>query len=91
MLQAPLQNQNPFPKWNGRSQVGVFLCHSPHHASLVPLILSTQTGLLSPQFHCVFDDHFDTIQTEQYDMSQWHKKVHLQVWKEAMTSALHKD
>ena len=49
VLQAPLQTGAPFPKWNERSRVGIFLCHSPHHAALVPLILSTQTGLVSPQ------------------------------------------
>ena len=54
VLQAPLQTRNPFPKWGERSRIGIFLCHSPHHASSVPLILSTQTGLVSPQFHCVF-------------------------------------
>ena len=61
ILQAPLQTGAPFPKWNERSRVGIFLCHSPHHAASVPLILSTQTGLVSPQFHCVFDDRFDTV------------------------------
>ena len=61
ILQAPLQNCNPFPKWNERSRVGIFLCHSPHQASSVPLILSTQTGLVIPQLHCVFNDNFDTV------------------------------
>ena len=44
VLQAPLQTRNPFPKWGERSRIGIFLCHSPNHASSVPLILSTQTG-----------------------------------------------
>jgi hypothetical protein len=33
---------------------------SSEHASSVPLVLSTTTGLVSPQFHVVFDDHFST-------------------------------
>ena len=69
VLQAPLQTRNPFPKWGERSRIGIFLCHSPHHASSVPLVLSTQTGLVSPQFHCVFDDDIDTVKKEQADTS----------------------
>ena len=65
------------------------MCHSPHHATLVPLILSTQTGIVSPQFHCVFNDNFETVQNEQQDTSMWQKKAHLQKTKETISSALH--
>ena len=75
VLQAPLQNQNPFPKWNECLQAGIFLCHSPHHAASVPLVLSTQTGLVSPQFHCVFNNTFNTIKNEKQDTSVWQRKV----------------
>jgi len=40
--------------------MGVYLGSSPNHASSVPLVLSTTTGLVSPQFHVVFDDNFTT-------------------------------
>ena len=76
VLQAPLQTSAPFPKWNERSQVVIFLCHSPHHAASVPLILSTQTGLVSPQFHCVFNDRFETVKNEPNDSSLWQHKAH---------------
>ena len=76
VLQAPLQTGAPFPKWNERSRVGIFLCHSPHHAASVPLILSTQMGLVSPQFHCVFDDRFETVKNEPNDTSLWQCKAH---------------
>jgi hypothetical protein len=33
--------------------MGVYLGSSPNHASSVPLVLSTTTGLVSPQFHVV--------------------------------------
>ena len=82
VLQAPLQTRTPFPKWGERSRIGIFLCHSPHHASSVPLVLSTQTGLVSPQFHGVFDDDFDTVKKEQADTSIWKIKAHLQEAKE---------
>ena len=37
------------PKWNPRANAGVYLEHSPDHASNVALILNLQTGLVSPQ------------------------------------------
>ena len=68
--------------------IGIFLYHSPHHASSALLFLSTQTSLMSLQFHCGFDNNFDT---KQHDTSQWQKKAHLQAQKCAITSALHRD
>ena len=82
VLQAPLQTRSPFPKWGEHSRIGIFLCNLPHHASSVPLILSTQTGLVSPQFHCVLDDNFDIVKWEQADTSIWKVKAHLQEAKE---------
>ena len=51
----------------------------------MPIVLSTQTGVVSPQFHCVFDDDFDTVKKEQADMSIWKIKAHLQEAKEKVT------
>ena len=82
VLQALLQTRCPFPKWGEHSRIGIFLCHSPHHASSVPLVLSTQTRLISPQFHCVFNDDFNTVKKEQADTSIWKVKAHLQEAKE---------
>ena len=87
MLQALLQNQNVFPKWGKCSHVGIFLCHSPHHAASVPLILSTQRGLVSPQFHCVFNDDFDTVKKEQHDTSIWQRKAHRQATQDKCRAA----
>ena len=85
VLQALLQTQSPFQEWGERSRIGIFLCHSPHHASSMPLVLSTQTGLVSPQFHCVYDDDIDTVKKEQADTSIWKIKAHLQEAKEIVT------
>ena len=74
------------PSQNGENtRIGIFLCHSPHHTSSVPLVLSTQTGLVSQQFHCVFDDDFDTVKKEQADTSIWKIKAHLQEAKEIVS------
>ena len=50
-----------------------------------------QMAMVSPQFHCVFDDNFETVHNKQQDTSIWHKKVHLQKPKETILSALHQD
>ena len=55
----------------------MYLCHSPQHASSVPLILNTQTGLVSPQFHCVYDNAFDTVNNDAKFVSLWQQKAKL--------------
>jgi len=55
----------------------VYLGHSPQHARSVALILSLKTGLISPQFHCSFDDLFETaLQPGALPMSLWQVKTY---------------
>jgi hypothetical protein len=61
VLEPSLRQNHKIPRWKPRSRVGVYLGHSPTHASTVPLVYSTTTGLVSPQFHVVFDDKFATV------------------------------
>ena len=49
------------PKWDPRSRIGVYCGHSPFHAGSVALVFKPKTGLISPRFHCVFDDEFTTV------------------------------
>jgi len=72
-----LQSQGVFPKWEERAQVGIYLCHSPCHASNVSLVLNTQTRLVSPQFHLVHDDNFDTVTKDAHFTSLCQQKAHL--------------
>jgi len=67
-----------YGKWKERSRVGIYLGRSPHHAATVPLILNTQTGLVSPQFHVVYDDNFDTVARDKNYESLWQYKAQLQ-------------
>jgi len=39
---------------------------SPLHASTVGLILNPKTNRISPQFHCVYDDYFETVHNNTY-------------------------
>lgn len=79
VLENSLQAQQSHNKWSDRSRVGIFLCHSPSHATSVPLVLNTQTGLVSPQFHCIFDNEFDTCKRDAKFISLWQLKSKLQL------------
>ena len=63
VLDARAQNEGAMgpPKWEPRARIGVYLGHSPFHAGSVALVLNPTTGLVSPQFHVVFDDNFSTV------------------------------
>jgi len=67
VLDPNLQQGNKIPKWKPQSQQGLYLGPSPDHASTVPLVLNTQTGLVSPQYHVVFVDNFTTVNCLQTD------------------------
>ena len=63
VLDARSQNEGAMgpPKWDPKARIGIYLCHSPFHAGSVALVLNPTTGLVSPQFHVVFDDNFSTV------------------------------
>jgi hypothetical protein len=60
VLEPTLHQNHKLPRWKPCSRVRIYLGFSPNHASSVPLVLSTTTGLVSPQYHVVFDDNFTT-------------------------------
>ncbi len=61
VLDPILQDGNKIPKWNSRACQGMFVGFSANHSSLVPLILNISTGKITPQYHVVFDDKFQTV------------------------------
>ncbi len=61
VLDAKLQNDQKIPKWNRRSRQGQFLGYSDEHSSMCANIRHLKTGFVSPQYHCVFDDLFQTV------------------------------
>ena len=44
----------------------------------VALILNPQTGYISPQFHCIFDDAFDSAKKDAKFEAIWAAKAGLQ-------------
>ena len=72
VLEAPLQSGlGSKPKWSERSRVGAYLGYSHHHYQTVALVLNLNTGHVSPQFHVVFDDEFDTVGQDYAFESAW--------------------
>ena len=55
--------------------MAVYLGHSPDHATNAPLVLNTRTGLVSPQYHVVFDDDFTTTKSLKTDTLPTNWKV----------------
>ena len=62
ILDSKLQSGlGEIPKLEPRSRLGIYVGHSPVHAGNVALVLNPRTGLVSPQYHVVFDNIFSTV------------------------------
>ena len=61
VLDPRLQDGKKIPKWNKRSRRAQFLGFSTEHSSSVALVRHLQTNHVSPQFHIIHDDNFETI------------------------------
>ena len=59
-LQSALAAGKSIPKWNARARLEVYLGPSQRHAQSVASVLNLSTGLVSPQYHVIFDDFFKT-------------------------------
>jgi len=78
VLKKELQDKKKMRKWTDRTRVGINLGYSSRHAHNVSLILNLQTGLVSPQYHCSYDDLFETTtgtQARSIPISQWQFKA----------------
>lgn len=61
VLDPKLQDGKKIPKWTKRSRQGMYLGASPEHSSTVGRVLNTITGYISPQYHVVYDELFQTV------------------------------
>ena len=79
VLDNNLQAGKKINKWQYRARVGCYLGQSPQHARTVALVLSLETGLVSPQFHVQMDTTFQTMRHSfgaTPPRSQWMAKCH---------------
>ncbi len=61
VLEPQLQNNKKLPEWNRCAWVGQILGYLDKHLSLVVNMRHLLTGYVSPQFHVIFDDLFETV------------------------------
>ena len=60
-----LQSKRKIPKWQPRSRCAQFMKWSSMYASNVALVNHLSTNYISPQFHVIFDNRFETILAEK--------------------------
>jgi hypothetical protein len=76
VLHPRLQDGQKVPKWQPRARRGQFLGYIMEHSSSIGLIINTNTGNISPQYHVVHNDYFTTIpsddSTKNFDAASWH-------------------
>ncbi len=68
-LENDLAAGSPIPHWSPCAHLGVNLGSSPSHARNVYLVLNLHTGCVSPQYHCQFDNFFETVRHGGPDVS----------------------
>ncbi len=68
-LENDLAAGSPISHWSPRAPLGVNLGSSPSHARNVYLVLNLHMGCVSPQYHCRFDDFFQTVRHGRPDVS----------------------
>jgi hypothetical protein len=60
---------------------GQYVGASPQHAENIVLVRNLKTGYLSPQFHVVFGDCFETVHSGQdMDPNKWEDMCVFQQW-----------
>ena len=60
VLDPKIADGHKLPKWRPRARRAQFMGVSPLHAETVHVVRNLNTGYLSPQYHVVFDDWFET-------------------------------
>ena len=73
MLEPRLtQAGHKIPKWKPRSRRGQFMGISPGHAENISLVKNFKSGYLSPAYHVIHDDSFETVYSpEGVEPPQW--------------------
>jgi hypothetical protein len=68
-LQNVLASGKLLPRWSPCARLGLNLGPGPTHARNVYLVLNLMTGCISLQYHCRFDDFFETTCHGEPDVS----------------------
>ena len=77
VLHPKLQDAKKLPKWTRRSRKGIFLGFSERHHSTVALVLNPETGVITAQYHVVFDEKFTTVSKEDNEPIEFDEWISL--------------
>ena len=70
-LDRGLASGKNIPKWNPRCILGLYLDNSPRHAPSVSQVLNLDIGRVSPQYHVIHDELFETISLQDKIRTNW--------------------
>jgi hypothetical protein len=70
VLDRRMQEGTSPPKWTTRKPQKVYVRHLHPYSKSVPMVWDPKTKLVSPQFHVMFDDNFDTVQASNPNIKQ---------------------
>jgi hypothetical protein len=70
VLDRRMQEGASPPKWEKRTTQRVYVGHLHHYSKSVPMVWDPKTKLVSPKFHVMFDDNFDTVQAPDTSIKQ---------------------
>ena len=81
VLDPALQDGKKLPKWTKKSRLAMYLGQSPVHSPTIGRILDLRTGHVSPQYHVVYDELFNSVQgqltAELFDEETWKNLIRL--------------
>ena len=75
VLDKTISDGKKLPLWKPRASQGIFMGLRPDHASTVPMVLTLDTGDITPQFHVVFDDWCTTVATSVDDLPDFNSSA----------------
>ena len=67
-IENMLSSSNTMLRWSPCTWLELYLGPSPFHAWSMSLVLNLVTDLVLPQYHCRFDDFFDTTSHNRPDI-----------------------
>jgi hypothetical protein len=70
VIDRRMQEGTSPPKWTKRTTQKVYVGHLHHYSKSIPMVWYPKTKLVSPQFHVMFDDNFDTVQAPDPNIKQ---------------------
>jgi hypothetical protein len=70
VLARRMQEGASLPKWTKHTTQKVYVGHLHHYSKSVPMVRDQKTKQVSPQFHVMSDDNFDTVQAPDPNIKQ---------------------